>query len=304
MLVLNVTRKELEARIIKIIEDFNGNPLGKKSKRLSIVNQSLKTLLHGSNPQHSNGHLKNNEHNLDAFFSQETSVNTPASPTWVLSESYNFQGNNSDSLSVTFHNSEEEAYRHLMKMTLCDLLEAFYSSLTLHSASQIASKLTNEQFESVMNKLSFDWEDVAKDIQYATEFLDLVEATRNLKAIEAAFKVVIESDGVQGHHNITEIPSQAVTNQTTGARQTMTSNVPNENSNYRDILCYYYGDDIGSVVGCGLDRAGGHYMADVQNKAIEFYENNLDSFKTMPIGARRELIANFVRDGSKPEGFV
>lgn len=47
MLNLNISRSELESRILKIIEDFNGCPLGKKSKRLSILNKSMRTLFYG-----------------------------------------------------------------------------------------------------------------------------------------------------------------------------------------------------------------------------------------------------------------
>ncbi|PSU31706.1 hypothetical protein [Photobacterium lutimaris] len=77
-----------------------------------------------------------------------------------------------------------------------------------------------------------------------------------------------------------------------------------EKKSYRDILMEYFGGDIASIVGCGLDRAGGHYTCDVQNKAIALYEKNIDEFNRLPIGARRQIIADFVTSGIKPDGYV
>lgn len=71
---------------------------------------------------------------------------------------------------------------------------------------------------------------------------------------------------------------------------------------YRDILTEYHGSEIGSVVGCGLDRAGGYYIGSVQDKAIEFYERNKEAFKKLAIGERREVIAEFV-SGKVRQGF-
>lgn len=75
-------------------------------------------------------------------------------------------------------------------------------------------------------------------------------------------------------------------------------------ASYRDILTEYFGPEIGSVVGCGLDRAGGYYTGCVQDKAIAYYENNKHHFKKLAIGDRREAISEFVNSGKKREGFI
>ena len=60
---------------------------------------------------------------------------------------------------------------------------------------------------------------------------------------------------------------------------------------YRDRLSELYGHDVGSVVGCRLDRLGRDVSSAEIRKAVEHYNANREHFDVLPIGARRGLIA-------------
>lgn len=64
---------------------------------------------------------------------------------------------------------------------------------------------------------------------------------------------------------------------------------------YRDRLVQDYGREIGSVVGCGLDRLGRDVSQTEILRAIEYYQKNKARLDTMAIGDRRGEIANLFR---------
>jgi hypothetical protein len=68
---------------------------------------------------------------------------------------------------------------------------------------------------------------------------------------------------------------------------------------YRDLLGENYGLDVGSVVGCGLDRLDRTCSADEIDAAIDYYKANETELSALPIGERREQIARFVRGGCR-----
>ncbi len=69
---------------------------------------------------------------------------------------------------------------------------------------------------------------------------------------------------------------------------------------YRDQLTKDYGADVGSVVGCGLDRLDrGFTYAEIVS-AINFYEANKAEIDALAIGDRRQRIANLFL--SSPRG--
>ena len=60
---------------------------------------------------------------------------------------------------------------------------------------------------------------------------------------------------------------------------------------YRDQLTTDYGHDIGSVVGCALDRLNRPVTHEEITKAIEYYKVNAAEMKNMPYDTRRGKIA-------------
>lgn len=62
-------------------------------------------------------------------------------------------------------------------------------------------------------------------------------------------------------------------------------------SYYCDRLAIDYGEDIGSVVGCGLDRLGRDVCLSEIRKAVEHYNENRSQIDALPISARRGVIA-------------
>jgi len=64
---------------------------------------------------------------------------------------------------------------------------------------------------------------------------------------------------------------------------------------YRDRLVEDYGMDIGSVVGCGLDRLQRTISHSEIAHAIEYYKQHKARLDTMAIGDRRQEIADLFR---------
>lgn len=130
---------------------------------------------------------------------------------------------------------------------------------------------------------------------------DVAEALHNLSGSENSFTEKMTCEKITAlqkrHPDCTSIAS-------------MTSLISNDQgaismkkSCYRDILNEYYDADIASVVGCGLDRAGGFYTVGIQNEAIAFYQRNLAGINKLCIGDRRQVIADFV-SGKKHTDFA
>jgi hypothetical protein len=65
-------------------------------------------------------------------------------------------------------------------------------------------------------------------------------------------------------------------------------------SNYRDQLVERFGQDIGSVVGCALDRLERPCSAGEIDRAIDYYKANQAELSAMPIGARRDKVARYI----------
>lgn len=63
---------------------------------------------------------------------------------------------------------------------------------------------------------------------------------------------------------------------------------------YRDQLCSSHSQEVGSIVGCGLDRLGRECSRAEVEKAVSFYEANKEQLNRLPIGARRDAVANHI----------
>lgn len=65
---------------------------------------------------------------------------------------------------------------------------------------------------------------------------------------------------------------------------------------YRDKLIERFGkeSDIGSVVGCALDRLGRPCSAGEIDRAIDYFNANAARLSALPIGARRDLVERFL----------
>lgn len=65
---------------------------------------------------------------------------------------------------------------------------------------------------------------------------------------------------------------------------------------YRDLLIERYGkeSDIGSVVGCALDRLGRQCSAGEIDRAIDYFRENEARLSAMSIGARRDQVVRFI----------
>lgn len=73
---------------------------------------------------------------------------------------------------------------------------------------------------------------------------------------------------------------------------------------YRDQIKEIWGEEVGSVVGCGLDRLDRKVWEAERSLAVNYYLENRERFKSFPIGARRQLIADYIETGEKFEGFL
>lgn len=65
--------------------------------------------------------------------------------------------------------------------------------------------------------------------------------------------------------------------------------------NYRDRLTEDFDADIGSVVGCGLDRLERPVSAAEIQRAVDYYQANRDELSKLPIGARRDTICGLLQ---------
>jgi len=63
---------------------------------------------------------------------------------------------------------------------------------------------------------------------------------------------------------------------------------------YRDKVINEYGQDIGTVVGCGLNRAERDFTAKDIEQAVQYYEKLKSKLKLETIGYRRQVICNLM----------
>ena len=64
---------------------------------------------------------------------------------------------------------------------------------------------------------------------------------------------------------------------------------------YRD---YFQDADISSVVGCGLDRLGRDDISEEEIlRAVNFYQCYKKFISDYPIGARRQAVEEFIKNG-------
>ncbi len=63
---------------------------------------------------------------------------------------------------------------------------------------------------------------------------------------------------------------------------------------YRDLLIERYDADIGSVVGCGLDRLDRDVSEGEISRAVSHYQANKEQISKLVIGARRDLIYRLI----------
>lgn len=156
-------------------------------------------------------------------------------------------------------------------------------------------KLAQEGFTLIRNLLEGR---VEGGVELAKE---VAEALHNLPVGENSFTEKMISESITAlqkrHPDCTSIASMtSLISYDQGA-------ISMKKSCYRDILKEYYDSDIASVVGCGLDRAGGFYTVGVQNEAIAFYQRNQAGINKLCIGDRRQVIADFV-SGKKHADFA
>jgi len=64
--------------------------------------------------------------------------------------------------------------------------------------------------------------------------------------------------------------------------------------NYRDLLTEEFDSDIGSVVGCGLDRLERAVSKDEIDAAISYYRSVKEEMSKLAIGDRRQAITDFI----------
>lgn len=74
--------------------------------------------------------------------------------------------------------------------------------------------------------------------------------------------------------------------------------------NYRDQLTNINGEEIGSVVGCGLDRVKRQVTEREINNAIEFYVKYKAKMRDFPIGARRQAIQEFIENNGVVPDYI
>ncbi len=73
---------------------------------------------------------------------------------------------------------------------------------------------------------------------------------------------------------------------------------------YRDLLCETHDNEIGSVVGCGLDRLSRYVSPHEIDAAVTFYTNNKSRIKEFPIGARRQAVEEYISSGMKVPSYI
>jgi len=73
---------------------------------------------------------------------------------------------------------------------------------------------------------------------------------------------------------------------------------------YRDLLWDTHNEDMGSVVGCGLDRLSRDVSSREIDLAISFYENNKAKINKFPVGARRQAVEDYIASGMKIPSYI
>jgi hypothetical protein len=73
---------------------------------------------------------------------------------------------------------------------------------------------------------------------------------------------------------------------------------------YRDLLCETHNEDIGSVVGCGLDRLSREVNSQEIDTAVNFYTNNKAKINEFPIGARRQAVEEYISSGMQIPSYI
>ena len=73
---------------------------------------------------------------------------------------------------------------------------------------------------------------------------------------------------------------------------------------YRDLLCSIHNEDIGSVVGCGLDRLSRDVSSNEIEIAVNFYKNNKAKINEFPIGARRQAVEEYISNGMQIPSYL
>lgn len=68
---------------------------------------------------------------------------------------------------------------------------------------------------------------------------------------------------------------------------------------YRDLLVEQYDTEIGSIVGCGLDRLGRECVFFEINAALHFFAQYKDKLSEMAIGDRRQAVCDYISSGGK-----
>lgn len=68
---------------------------------------------------------------------------------------------------------------------------------------------------------------------------------------------------------------------------------------YRDRLTQMFDSTIGSVVGCALDRLDRIVTHHEQMSAVKYYEERRAELDALPLPTRRDLVAEYVRQGIK-----
>lgn len=205
MLTLDVTRKELESRIQTIIEDFNGSKLGRKHKTLSLLNQSLKTLLHGNDSSQSTTDLKNNEHNLDSFFSSSSNNSyMETEESYTLTESYHYKSYD-NSIRTTNHKTEYEAQLYLHKDLVSDYKSEIYNLIMDFHVNDILSYLSDkdrEKLDELLEDSNVSIKEVPDNFDACHDFIESVEHVGNVRALGLLANLLIDSDEMSGTHSI------------------------------------------------------------------------------------------------------
>lgn len=206
MFQLDVSRKELESRILAIIEDFNGNPLAKKQRRLSIINQSLRTLIYGSDAQSAG--KKNNEHNLDAFFadSKHQPTEQVEKTTYTLIESYRHESSEEvDPFFRSTHDSMEAALHHLYVTVIESNQASLHTMMLQEDVESVISHLSDEELDTLKDELFYgDITEVMNESENGLEFAENIVSLNNVGAMKRLFEIITSNSSIKGDHRIIE----------------------------------------------------------------------------------------------------
>lgn len=73
---------------------------------------------------------------------------------------------------------------------------------------------------------------------------------------------------------------------------------------YRDSLGGGHGNEIGSVVGCGLDRLEREVTDYEIQAALMFYEDHKNNINKLPISEGRQAIADYISNGFQMPSYI